>query len=92
MKSRRDSTSGKYFEFYKNLEQRNAEEALKILQKLNYAAEAGNCQVCMFIRKRRFPDEFDRRISQKTNAVLENLNLNVEIVFTDADKIREKIL
>ena len=31
MKLGRDSTSGKYFEFYKNLEQRNAEETLKIL-------------------------------------------------------------
>ena len=35
--------SGKYFEFYKHIEQRNAEGALQILQRLNNAAEAGNC-------------------------------------------------
>ena len=31
MKLGRDSTSGKYFEFYKHIEQRNAEGALRIL-------------------------------------------------------------
>ena len=39
MKLGRDSTSGKYFEFYKHIEQRNAEGALRILQKLNDAAK-----------------------------------------------------
>jgi hypothetical protein len=37
MKLGRDSTSGKYFEFYKYIEQRNAEEALRILHRLNDA-------------------------------------------------------
>jgi hypothetical protein len=38
----RDSTSEKHFEFYKHIKQRNAEGALRILQKLNDAARAGN--------------------------------------------------
>jgi hypothetical protein len=42
MKLGRDSTSGMYFEFYKYIEQRNAKGALRILQKLNDAARAGN--------------------------------------------------
>jgi len=90
MKLGRDSTFGKYFEFYKHIEQRNAEGALKILQKLNDAAEAGNCQVCMFILERRFPEDFGRRVYKKTNIVAENLNQNIEIVATDSDKIRKK--
>ena len=44
MKLGRDSTSGKYFEFYKHIKQRNAEGVLRILQKLNDAAKAGNGQ------------------------------------------------
>ncbi len=92
MKLGRDSTSGKHFEFYKHIEQRNAEGALKILQRLNDEAKAGNCQVCMFILERRFSEDFGRRAYRKTNVVAENLNQNVEISVTDADKIREKIL
>jgi len=69
MKLGRDSTSGKYFEFYKHIEQRNAEGALRILQKLNDAAKAGNCQVCMFILERRFSEDFGRRVYRKTNVV-----------------------
>ena len=92
MKLGRDSTSGKYFEFHKHIEQRNAEGALRILQKLNDAARAGNCQVCMWILDRRFPEDFGRWVYKKTNIVAENLNQNIEIVATDSDKIREKIL
>ena len=92
MKLGRDSTSGKYFEFYKHIEQKNAEGALKILQKLNDAARAGNCQVCMFILERRFSEDFGRRIYKKTNAVSETLNQNVEIKVQDTDAIREEIL
>jgi transposase len=92
MKLGRDSTSGKYFEFYKHIEQRNAEGALKILQRLNDAAEAENCQVSMFILERRFPEEFGRRVYRKMNIVSENLNQNVKLIVTDADKIRGKIL
>jgi hypothetical protein len=92
MKLGRDSTSGKYFEFYKHIEQKNAEGALKILQKLNDAARAGNCQVCMFILERRFSEDFGRRVYRKTNVVSENLNQNVEILVQDTDAIREEIL
>ena len=88
----RDSTSGKYFELYKHIEQRNAEGALRILQRLNDAAKAGNCQVCMFILERRFSEDFGRRVYKKTNVVSENQNANVEIVITDTDVIRNKIL
>ncbi len=92
MKLGRDSTSGKYFEFYKHIEQRNAEGALKILQRLNDAAKAGNCQVCMFILERRFSEDFGRRVFKKTNVVSENQNVNVEITVPDTDVIRKEIL
>ena len=92
MKLGRDLTSGKYFEFYKHIEQRNAEGALKILQRLNNAAEAGNCQVCMFILERRFPEDFGRRVYKKTNVVSENINANVEITVQEADILRKQIL
>jgi hypothetical protein len=94
MKLGRDSTSGKCFEFYKYIEQRNAEGALKILQKLNDEAKAGNCQVCMWILERRFSEDFGRRVYRKTNVVSENLNQNmiVDIAINDADGIRAQIL
>jgi transposase len=92
MKLGRDSTSGKYFEFYKHIEQRNAEGAPKILQRLNDAANAGNCQVCMFILERRFPEDFGRRVYKKTNVVSENINANVEITVQEADILRKQIL
>ena len=92
MKLGRDSISGKYFEFYKHIEQRNAEGALKILQKLNDEAKAGNCQVCMFILERRFSEDFGRRVYRKTNVVSENINANVETTVQEADAIREEIL
>jgi hypothetical protein len=88
MKFGRDSTSGKYFEFYKHIEQRNAKGALKILQRLNDAVKAGNCQVCMFILKRRFSEDFGRWIYRKTNVVSENKNVNVDIIVNDPDEIR----
>ena len=92
MKLGRDSTSGKYFEFYKHIEQRNAEGALKILQKLNDEAKAGNCQVCMFILERRFSEDFGRRVYKKTNVVSDNQNVIVDIAINDADGIRAQIL
>ena len=84
--------SGKYFEFFKYINKCNADGALNILQRLNDSAKAGNCQVCMFILKRRFPDEFGRRVYKKTNVVSENLNQNVEIIMKDGDEIRKEIL
>ncbi len=92
MKLGRDSTSGKYYDFYKHIEQRNAEGALKILQKLNYAAKAGNCQICMWILERRFSEDFGRRVYRKMNVVSENKNENVEIVVKEVDIIRKQIL
>ncbi len=92
MKLGRDSTSGKYFEVHKHIEQKNAEGALRILQKLNDAAKAGNCQVCMWILERRFSEDFGRRVYRKTNVVSENLNQNVEIRVMDTDRVRGEIL
>lgn len=70
----------------------NAEGALKILQKLNNAAKAGNCQVCMFILERRFSEDFGRHVYRKKNVVAENLNVNVDIAINDSDGIRAQIL
>jgi len=92
MKLGRDSTSGKYFEFYKHILKCNADAAKTLFGHLKMAAEAGNCQVCMWILERRFPEEFGRRIYRKTNVVAENMNQNVELIITDADVIRKQIL
>jgi len=92
MKLGKDSTSGKYFDFHKHIEQRNAEGDLRILQKLNDEAKAGNCQVCMFILERRFSEDFGRRVYRKTNVVSENQNVIVDIAINDADGIRAQIL
>jgi hypothetical protein len=66
--------------------------ARKLLERLNNAAEAGNCQVCMFILERRFPEEFGRRVYRKTNVVSKNMNANVEIIVKDTGAIRNEIL
>ena len=84
--------SGKYFEFYRYIQQRNADAARALLERLNVAAKAGNCTVCMWILSRRFPEEFGRRVYKKTNVVSENHNVNIEINVNDADKIRNQIL
>ena len=84
--------SGKYYQFYKYIIKCNADGALKLLERLNEAAKGGNCQVCMFILERRFPDEFGRRGNRKTNVVSENLNQNGEIIINDTDGIRKQIL
>jgi hypothetical protein len=84
--------SGKYYHFFKYIQKCNADGARKLLERLNGAAEAGNCQVCMFILERRFPEEFGRRIYKKTHAVSQNLNQNVEIIMKDSDGIRKEIL
>ena len=84
--------SGKYYQFYKYIQKCNADAAKECLKRLNSAAEAGNCQVCMFILERRFPEDFGRRIYRKTNVVSETLNQNIKMSVTDADSIRKKIL
>jgi transposase len=92
MNKGKKSTSGKYYQFYKSIQKRNADAAKTCLERLNDAAEDGNCQVCMWILERRFPEEFGRRVYRKTNAVSENINANVEIIVKDTDEIRKEIL
>jgi hypothetical protein len=84
--------SGKYHQFAQHIKKCNADGALKLLEKLNDSANAGNCQVCMWILERRLSEEFGRRVYRKTNVVSENLNQNVEISVTDADILRKQIL
>ncbi len=62
------------------------------IESLNSAAKAGNCQVCIWVLERRFPEEFGRKIYRKINSVSENKNENFEIIVSDADDIKEKIL
>ena len=84
--------SGIYNQFFKHIQKYNADGARKLLERLNDAAAAGNCQVCMWILERRFASDFGRRVYRKTNVVTENKNENVEIIIKDTDKIRERIL
>ena len=74
------------------LQKCNADGARKLVERLNDSANAGNCQVCMWILVRRFSDEFGRRVYRKTNAVSENKNENVEINVTDVEEVRKQIL
>ena len=92
MQQGKNSTSGKYFEFYQYIQLRNAKGALKLLERLNSAASCGNCQVCVWILERRFPEEFGRRVYRETNIVSENRNKNIEITVNDADVLRKQIL
>jgi hypothetical protein len=92
MNRRKAEKSGKYHQFYRHITKRNADAAKALLECLNEAADAENCQVCMWILDRRFPEDFGRRVYRKINVVLENQNENVEIIINDADGIRAKIL
>jgi len=92
IKQGKNSTSGKYFEFYKYLKKRNADAAKVLLEKLNDSAKAGDTRICMFILERRFSEDFGRRVYRKTNFVSQNLNQNVEIIVQDTDAIRKEIL
>ncbi len=84
--------SGKYYQFYQYIQKCNADAAKALLERINEAARAGNCQVCMWILSRRFSEDFGRRVYKKTNVVSENKNVNVEIIVQDTDAIREEIL
>jgi transposase len=84
--------SGKYIDFYLYIQKRNADAAKALLERLNESAKGGNCQVCMFILERRFPEEFGRRVYRKTNVVSENINTNVEITVQEANILRKQIL
>jgi len=92
MQQGKNSTSGKYYQLYKHIQKCNVEAAKTLLECLNLAAKAGDIRICMWVLERRFSDDFGRRVYRKTNVVSENLNQNIEIIVTDADKIREKIL
>jgi hypothetical protein len=83
----KNSKSGRYFEFYKHIQQRNSEGALRLLERLNAAAKAGDSRICMWILERRFPENYGRRVYRKMNVVSENKNANVEIIVNDVDKI-----
>ena len=84
--------SGKYFDFYLYIQKQNADAAKALLERLNESAKGGNCQVCMWILERRFPDEFGRWVHRKINSVSENQNVTVKIAINEADKIRKQIL
>jgi hypothetical protein len=84
--------SGKYYQFYKYITKCNADGALKLLERLNESAKAGNCQVCMWILERRFSEDFGRREYRKMNVVSENQNVNVELNVKEADILRKQIL
>ena len=84
--------SRKYSLFYQHVKKRNADAAKECLQRLNDAAEDGNCQVCMWILERRFPEDFGRRMYRKTNVSSANRNETIEIIVNEADGIRAKIL
>ncbi len=92
MNKGKNSTSGKYYQFYKHIQKRNADAAKTCLERLNDAAEDVNCQVCMWILERRFPKNFGRREYRKTNVVSENKNENVEIIIRDIDVIRKQVI
>lgn len=84
--------SEKYNQFYQYIPKCNADGAKKRLEQLNDATAAGNCQVCMWILERRFPDCFGRRVYRKMDVVSENKNENIELTINDTDGIRKKIL
>src|SRR5271157_2737839 len=85
LKRRQTEKSGKYYLFSQYIQKRNADAAKALLEKLNDAAVAGNCQVCMWILERRFPEDYGRHVYRKMNVISENLNQNVEIVVMDTD-------
>ena len=92
MNKGKNSTSGEYYQFYQYIKKCNADGARILLERLNDAAKAGNCTVCMWILERRFSEDFGRRIYRKTNVVSENINTNVEITVTEADILKKQIL
>jgi len=84
--------SGKYFLFSQYIQKCNADATKTLLERLNSAAKAGDTRICLWILERRFASDFGRRVYKKTNIVAENLNQNVKLIITDADKIRKQIL
>lgn len=80
-----------YFQFYQHILKCNADAAINLLERLNEAADAGNCQVCMWSLERHFPEEYGGQKSRKTNVVSENKNENVEVAVKEVDQIRKQI-
>jgi hypothetical protein len=74
MKKDQTEKSGKYYQFFKYIKKRNADAAKMLLESLNDAVDAGNCQVCMWILERRFSEDFGRRVYRKMNVISENKN------------------
>jgi hypothetical protein len=92
MQRGRTEESGKYYNLYKYIQTCNADAAKVLLERLKKAADAGNCQACMWILERRFSEDFRRRVYKETNVVSENQNVIVDIAINDADCIRAQIL
>jgi len=84
--------SGIHFQFSQYIKKCNADAAKVLLERLKTAAEAGNCQICMFILERRFSEDFGRHVYRKMDVVSEKRNENVEITVTEADILRKQIL
>lgn len=84
--------SGKYYHFFKYIQKCNADAAKTLLERLNEVASTGNCQVCMWILERCFPDCFGRHVYKKTNFTSGNRNETAEIIVKDFDIIRKEIM
>ena len=92
LKKGRNSTSREHFKFSQHIQKCNVDAAKALLERLNDATKGRNCQVCMWILDRRFPDDFGRRVYRKINSVSDNKNENVQLIVNDSDEIRKQIL
>jgi hypothetical protein len=79
LKKGSNSTSGEYFRFYQHILKYNADAAKKLLKHFNEVADAGNCEVCMWILELWFLEDYDRCEYCKMNVVSENKK-NIEII------------
>ena len=91
-KKGKTSKSGMYHDFYIYIQKHNAEVALKLLQRINEAADKGNWHVAAWILERRFPEDYGRREYRNVKSISENKNETVAVVVTDADEIRLEII
>ena len=64
--------SGRYYQFAQHIKKYNADGALKLLERLNAAAKAGDTRICLWILERRFSEDLGRRVYRKTNVVSKN--------------------
>lgn len=84
--------SGKHYQFYQYIQKQNADAAKTLLENINCAAKAGNCQIYTWILDRRFPEDFGKRVYRKTNSVSDTKDETVEINVRYSDEIRNQIL